>query len=155
MKAVRRRAAFTLIEVLIVVVIMAILAATVIPQFSSSTKDAQESSVKFNAHTMQSQIELYKLYHEGKYPSLAKFADQLTKPTNSQGTPGEAGPQYPLGPYMPEIPINAIDNLNTVKAGTGGDGDSTSGWQYDETTGRIWPNHVGYHSTVAAVTAQN
>ena len=43
-----RRKAFTLIEVLIVVVIMAILAATIIPQFSSSTQDAMESALKFN-----------------------------------------------------------------------------------------------------------
>ena len=40
MKTTERRSAFTLIEVLIVVVIMAILAATIIPQFTDSTKDA-------------------------------------------------------------------------------------------------------------------
>ncbi len=46
--AIGRRNAFTLIEVLIVVIIMAVLAATIIPQFSSSTTDAKISSLKFN-----------------------------------------------------------------------------------------------------------
>ena len=36
-----KKQGFTLVEVLIVVVIMAILAATIIPQFSDSTKDAK------------------------------------------------------------------------------------------------------------------
>src|SRR5687767_2144937 len=64
----RSREAFTLIEVLIVVVIMAVLAATIIPQFSSSTKDARESSLRFNLHALRSQIELYKLHHTGAVP---------------------------------------------------------------------------------------
>lgn len=147
MKNARRRSAFTLIEVLIVVVIMAVLAATIIPQFSSSTKDAQENSVKFNAHTMRSQIELYKAHHLGKYPTQADFANQLTKATNTQGVVGEAGPNFPYGPYMEEIPANPFNNLNTVAAGTGADGTGSSGWQYNEATGGIWPNHVGYVST--------
>ena len=44
------RSAFTLIEVLIVVIIMAVLAATIIPQFSSSTNDAKNSSSCSIAH---------------------------------------------------------------------------------------------------------
>ncbi len=146
-KRARCQTGFTLIEVLIVVVIMAVLAATIIPQFSSSTKDAQENSVKFNAHTMRSQIELYKAHHLGVYPELAKFADQLTKATNAQGNTGDPGPNYPYGPYMEEIPTNPFNNLNTVVAGTGGDGTGSSGWQYDEKTGGIWPNHSGYTYT--------
>ena len=59
----RRRNAFTLIEVLIVVIIMAVLAATIIPQFSSSTNDAKNSSVVFNLQTIRSQIEMYKTHH--------------------------------------------------------------------------------------------
>ena len=49
------RKAFTLVELLIVVVIMAVLAATVIPEFSSSTVDAQINTSVFNLQTMRSQ----------------------------------------------------------------------------------------------------
>ena len=71
-----RRRGFTLIEVLIVVVIMAVLAATIIPQFSSSTRDAKDSALEFNTHTMRSQIELYKVHHNSNYP------DQIGDSTN-------------------------------------------------------------------------
>ena len=41
----RQHTGFTLIEVLIVVVIMALLAATIIPQFSVATEDAIDSQI--------------------------------------------------------------------------------------------------------------
>ena len=68
-----RRSAFTLIEVLIVVVIMALLAATIIPQFSSSTSDAKKSALNFNLHTMRSQIGVYAVNHNGTAPTAGKI----------------------------------------------------------------------------------
>ncbi len=50
---------FTLIEILIVVVILGILAAIVIPQFTSASEDAQLSSVQSQLQTVRGQIELY------------------------------------------------------------------------------------------------
>ncbi len=145
----RRRKAFTLIEVLIVVVIMAVLAATIIPQFSSSTEDAKNSQLSFNVHTLRSQIELYKVHHLGNYPTITgSDLPQLTHQTDAQGTvnPGASDPvTYPYGPYVDgELPTNPFNDLSTVVAGTGGAGTGASGWQYDETTGRIWPNHTGW-----------
>jgi len=142
----RYRNAFTLIEVLIVVVIMAVLAATIIPRFSSSTQDAKESSVSFNVHTMRSQIELYKVHHLGNYPTItASDLPQLTGATDVTGAIGAAGPAFPYGPYIDtELPNNPMNDMNTVVAGTGAAGDGTSGWQYDATTGGIWPNHSGW-----------
>ncbi len=64
-----KRGGFTLIEVLIVVVMMAVLAATIIPQFASSTDDAKSSALKFNLHALRSQIEMYKLQHNGAVPA--------------------------------------------------------------------------------------
>ena len=61
------QAGFTLVELLIVVIILAILAAIVIPQFSSSTADAQESALDSNLAALRSAIELYKVQH-GVYP---------------------------------------------------------------------------------------
>ena len=89
MKRSQRRNAFTLIEVLIVVIIMAVLAATIIPQFSQSTDDAMDSSVNFNQHTMQTQIEMYRFQHNGNWPEFAKIEAQLTEATNLAG--GDTG----------------------------------------------------------------
>lgn len=148
----RTRQAFTLIEVLIVVVIMAVLAATIIPQFSSSTRDAQENTARFNAHTMRSQIELYKAHHLGTLPSIGDLPTKLTSATNAQGTVGATGTSFPFGPYMDEIPMNPFNNRNDFAAGTGAAGTGESGWQYDASTGGVWPNHTGYTPITSTTT---
>jgi prepilin-type N-terminal cleavage/methylation domain-containing protein len=136
----RRPAGFTLVEVLIVVVIMAILAATIVPQFSNSTNDAKVSSAKFNLHTLRSQIELYKSQHNGALPSVT--LTELVNQTNATGTVG-TGTTFPYGPYMSSIPQNTVTNTNTVVTQSGtptGTGTGTNGWLYDPTTGKIWFN---------------
>jgi general secretion pathway protein G len=137
------RSAFTLVEVLIVVVIMAILAATIIPQFTDSTNDAKVSTSKFNLHTMRSQIELYKAHHNGQLPS-ATLAE-LTIATDADGSAGG-----PFGPYMREIPANPFTNVSTVKSISTDPavvGDVTSGgggWLYNATTGGVFIDHADY-----------
>jgi len=137
---VRRRRAFTLIEVLIVVIIMAILAATIIPQFSDSTKDDKSSAVKFNLHTLRSQIELYRTQHNGTLPS-ATLAE-LRVSTDAAGATG-AGASFPYGPYLRDIPVNPYTNQNTLTVIThdparATDVTGTGGWLYNTTTGGIW-----------------
>jgi general secretion pathway protein G len=146
------RSAFTLIEVLIVVIIMALLAATIIPQFSSSTTDAKKSALNFNLHTMRSQIDVYKVHHNGTAPKQSTFADQMTKKTDIDGTVNAATGKY--GPYFQGVvPQNPYNNSNAIfkytASPTGtpptGSGDSgASGWQYDEADGSFYPNHTGY-----------
>jgi general secretion pathway protein G len=139
------RNGFTLIEVLIVVIIMAVLAATIIPQFSYSTDDAKQSALKFDVRTMRSQIELYKLHHNGLTPTLAQIETQLTGKTDADGTPNPAGA---YGPYIEgELPTNPYDGSNAVSAAVGNPpatDNGNGGWQYDEATGRIYPNHPGW-----------
>ena len=140
-----RRTGFTLIEVLIVVVIMAVLAATIIPQFSSSTNDAKESSLQFNLKSIQSQIEMYKLHHLGDYPTVDDFAKQLTGKTDVDGKVKASG-EY--GPYIQgDIPTNPFNGSNEiVSVATEGTEPTAvvtggAGWQYDATTGMIYPNN--------------
>lgn len=144
------RRAFTLIEVLIVVIIMAILAATIIPQFSSSTTDAKMSSLKFNLHTIRSQIEMYKVHHNGKVPTLANFKDQMTKPTDVEGN--TEGENLFYGPYFQgDIPVNPFNNSNAIVAVQNKGQEPTgivqggAGWQYDDSTGGFYPNNAEYY----------
>ena len=51
--------AFTLIEILIVVVILGILAAIVIPQFTDASDQAMDANVRTQLQTLRSQIELH------------------------------------------------------------------------------------------------
>ena len=141
----QRRDAFTLIEVLIVVVIMAVLAATIVPQFASSSKDAQESSLKFNLHTLRSQIELFKQQHSGIFPAATELVDKLTMKTDGTGA---LDPTGRFGPYLHEMPANPINGLKDVKATTGTDPatvtpDDSTGYLYNATTGQIWANKTG------------
>ena len=131
-----RRSAFTLIEVLIVVVIMAVLAATIIPQFSSSTQDAKDNQRDFNIHTLQSQIQLYKVQHGGSFPAITAAAlPQLTSKTDDAGTIDASGE---FGPYILEMPKNPYTNSASVSASTDGSETTGGGWLYDATTGKVW-----------------
>ncbi len=138
------RSGFTLIEVLIVVVIMAVLAATIIPQFTASTSDAKQSALDFNTHSLRAQIELYKIDHNGLLPTLDetnKTLPELLKQTNAAGADGTD-----FGPYLVgEFPANPFSN-NDVVAGTGAAcvGAGAAGWQYDVDTGGLWPNNTEY-----------
>ena len=133
----RRRNAFTLIEILIVVVIMAVLAATIIPQFAASTEDAKRSQQDFNLHTIRSQIEIYKLQHAGTYPKIDNGLEQLTKKTKIDGTIDAVNGT--LGPYILEkLPANPFTNSATVSASTTGTERTGGGWLYEAATGRVW-----------------
>ena len=142
MSAKRRKNGFTLIEVLIVVVIMAVLAATVIPQFADSTKDAKLSTLKFNLHTLRAQIELYKAQH-GKYPT--NLTAELTNKTNANGDVGTTA-EHKYGPYIVgQLPVNPINDKATVETQTGTfSGDGSSGWIYDSGTGKIAADDATY-----------
>ncbi|MDX1946636.1 MAG: prepilin-type N-terminal cleavage/methylation domain-containing protein [Pirellulaceae bacterium] len=134
------RNGFTLVEVLIVVVIMAILAATIVPQFNNSASDSKAGTNKFNLHTMRAQIELYRAQHNGTLPGATLI--ELTKNTDISGAQG-TGANFPYGPYIREIPTNTVSNSKTVKVitnnpATASDVTGTGGWLYNATTGGIW-----------------
>ena len=140
------RSAFTLVEVLIVVVILAVLAATIIPQFADSTKDAKVSTLLFNLHTLRSQIQIYRTNHDGKSPGAA-----LAELTSQTDKTGKIAAGSPYGPYINEIPENPFNDSATIKTITNSPPTSTDvseshGWLYNSTTGEIWVSHADYYT---------
>lgn len=112
--------AFTLIEILIVVVILGILAAIVIPQFTDASEDAQTSSVQSQLQTVRGQVELYNVQQVG-YPDFANNAWDDLVDNN----------------YLMADPRNAMrSNATGVVTGTGVVGDAsggaaTDGWYWN------------------------
>ena len=73
----RSAPAFTLVEILIVVVIIGILVTFVIPKFTSAVDETREKSTKMNLHRIRQQIEAHKQQHNGDWPTDAGFVTQM------------------------------------------------------------------------------
>jgi len=119
---------FTLVELLIVAIILAILAAIVIPQFGEASGDVKISALKASLHTVRSQLQLYRFQHNEAYPVLLTWENQMTKKTDADGTVNAAGA---FGPYLLKMPANPMDNSSAIDAAQDGSG----GWAYDAATG--------------------
>ena len=75
----RRRSAFTLIEIMVVVVILGILAATIIPQFIGTTHDARVSAAKATIAELESALERFYI-HMDRHPSTEEGLKVLVDP---------------------------------------------------------------------------
>lgn len=132
---------FTLVELLIVVIIIAILASILVPQFSSSTDDAKLAALDSTLANVRSAIDLYYQQH-GHYPSavatgggtcdagaaVAAAADDplafmaaLSNYTNSAGqacTGTAPGSDFKYGPYLKKstLPDNPMTGDSTLAA---------------------------------------
>jgi general secretion pathway protein G len=151
----KRRSGFTLVEILIVVVILGILAAIVIPQFSDASEEAKLSSLVSDLQTIRSQIQLYKIQHKGKVPqdtsvttTLPTFVQAMTMYTDDSGalTAAQVPGDKVYGPYLQKIPANPFSDSNEVSVGVGAPaGDDSSGWYYNSTTGAFYANDAPAH----------
>jgi len=128
----------TLVEVLIVVIVLALLAAIVTPQLTRADQDTRLATLKANLMEVRAQIRLYRTQHENRHPDLEQFAEQLTTCTDVQGQTGAArqGAQS-FGPYLFALPPNPYTGGATVGNGPIGSSD----WYYDPTSGLFRANH--------------
>ena len=131
----KSQSGFTLVEILIVVVILGILAAIVIPQFTEASTEAKTSSLCTDLQTKRSQIELYKIQHNDALPGAgtASFIQALTGKTDIAGAVSTDANDY--GPYIQQIPTNQFVNLSTIQEGTGSPGGGSHGWYFNTSTG--------------------
>ena len=117
------RGGFTLVEFIIVIIILGILAALAMRQFTSSTKDAEsstkdaeEATLKGDLALMRIAIDFYYHQHDSNYPGAlnsdgttastngdreTSFVSQLTQYTNKDGEwTTTKDSSHPFGPYL-------------------------------------------------------
>jgi len=151
MKATQTRKGFTLIEILIVVIILGILAAIVIPQFTNASKEAKQSALVTMVQSLRSQIALFKLQHNDRLPGATVLVDsggtfdqtvfwnQIILFTDlNGGTAAAKDATHVYGPYMQSIPVNPLNNSSTVAAAAA----AGVGFMYDYNggagSGKVW-----------------
>lgn len=91
----RRQAGFTLIEIMVVVIVLAILAATIIPQFTGTAHDARVARAGTDIKTLENALERF-YTHVGRYPTTEEGLRSLVEPPS--GIEGRWG-----GPYIKEL----------------------------------------------------
>ena len=104
---------FTLVELLIVVIILAILAAIVVPQFADSANDARQSAFTTDLGNLRAVAELYRQQH-GAYPGgVAATAGTCVNgaPLGSRSITSQSGcssaPERALHMWMGIVPMLA------------------------------------------------
>ena len=122
MKPTIRNKAFTLIEILIVVAIIAILALAILPNYIGFDIDARVVTTKSNLSVLRNRISLYRA-KEGKYPE--SLGDLIKK------TYSDAGVQIP---YLKQIPAELV----TDKSGSNSFRDQTSAQSFSSDGGWLY-----------------
>ena len=132
--------AFTLVEILIVVIILGILATVIIALFNNTSADAGKASLRDNLRSMRSQIQFYVAQH-GAYPALSTFEAQMTMYTDAQGnTSASRTATALLGPYVLQLPVLPVGTNRGLRTVTGTTYAAGYGWSYDQTTGTFKAN---------------
>ena len=126
---IRTRSAFSLVELVVVILIVGILAAVAAPKMFNTASDARTNSTRASLVVVRDAIELYKAKN-ASFPTDENLTTEL-KP-------------YMSGPF-PSVQITTTNNNATVRALKTLDPftpSGTEGWAYNATTGEFYVNHT-------------
>ena len=135
------RGAFTLIELLLVLVILSILAAIVVPRFAGKTEQARKTAAESQIATFGTALDSYEI-DTGRYPSgKTGLNDLVQQPGNVVGWKGPyLKSDIPLDPwgntYVYECPgkhnPTSYDLMSMGPDGRVGGDDDVANWKTDK-----------------------
>ena len=143
MPQIRNRKAFSLIELVIVIIIMGVISAIAIPRMMKGADNADVTGLQADLAVLRGSIEMYR-YEHAAFPTALNIVQQLTTVTQQDGAPWAAGEKY--GPYIVKVPPlkTGAHKGDTGVVGIAGppaaEDAGANGWLYDESVGSIWAN---------------
>lgn len=156
----RKARAFTLIEILVVVVLLGVLAGVVLPLIAGGALSARESALAGDLQLLRRYVLIYKGQHREvtpgypdgdttQAPTAQAFFDQMTMSSNSSGQTAPVGTAgFVRGPYLMKMPVNPMNNLDTLQVLGDADNfpanaDGSHGWIYKPSTAEIRADCTG------------
>jgi general secretion pathway protein G len=137
-----RHSGFTLIEIMVVVVILAVLGALVVPKILENVDKARVTRAQSDIRAIQTALDLYRL-DNFKYPTTEQGLQALVKqPSDPTIT------NYRSGGYLPSLPKDPWNNIYQYQ------NPGTDGRDYEITTyGRDGkPGGEGYDADISTST---
>lgn len=120
-----RKGGFTLVELLIVIIVIAVLAAVAVPKFANRAVVAKESAVRADLKNLRQAIERFRA-DTGLWPAELAHLDDLSAPASGLD---KTGARQPIvngtfhGPYLERTPTSPITagsyTYDTVPPGVG------------------------------------
>jgi general secretion pathway protein G len=140
----KRRAGFTLIELVVIIMILGILAGVAAPKLLKTSGNATDNGLKQSLAIVRDAIELYSADNGGTLPGCtgtgADFRAALC-PLYIRGT-------FPLSP----VGSKTFDVTPVTGATTTGDAAPTAGWKYNTSNGTFICNYSAASTSQPTVT---
>ena len=130
-RAISSRSGFTLVELLIVIIVIAVLAAIAIPKFVNSSARSKEASLHADLKLVRDAVELFH-NDTGTFPASLDSLSATIAPANGLDSTGASSPiNAPdwKGPYVasvPSDPVSAISLILSVTSPTVGQVNSSA-----------------------------
>jgi len=134
--------AFSLVELLIVIAILGILAAIVLPEFTTQTQQAKEAVAKDSLRLLRNVVEIYAARNNGVPPGY--YNNDPAQGIN------QAALCFQLPKYLPDYPENPFNGISVILLVADGqpmpDAGGPIGWFYKPQTKTIVINQPGTDS---------